>query len=41
MTRGSVQVGGKMMEVATVRITDTGKDALVSEDCSTVDESTF
>jgi len=32
MTRGSVQVGGKMMEVATVRITDSGRDALVSED---------
>jgi len=32
MTRGSVQVGGKMIEVATVRITDSGRDALVSED---------
>jgi len=32
MTRGSVQDGGKMMEVATVRITDSGRDALVSED---------
>ena len=31
MTR-SVQDGGKMMEVATVRITDSGRDALVSED---------
>ncbi len=32
MTRGSVRVGGKMIEVATVRITDSGRDALVSED---------
>jgi hypothetical protein len=26
-----VQVGDKMIEVATVRITDSGRDALVSE----------
>jgi hypothetical protein len=41
MTRGSVQVAGKMIEVATVRITDSGRDALVSEDRSTADKSTF
>ena len=32
MTRVGVQVGDKMIEVATVRITDSGRDALVSED---------
>jgi hypothetical protein len=32
MTRGSVQVGGKMIEVPTVPITDSRRDSLVSED---------
>jgi hypothetical protein len=32
ITRVGVQVGDKMIEVATVRITDSGRDALVSED---------
>jgi hypothetical protein len=31
MTRVGVQVGDKMIEVATVRIADSGRDALVSE----------
>jgi hypothetical protein len=32
MARVGVQVGDKMIEVSTVRITDCGRDALVSED---------
>jgi hypothetical protein len=32
ITRAGIQVGDKMIEVATVRITDPGRDALVFED---------
>jgi hypothetical protein len=32
ISRVGVQVGEKMIEVATVRMTDSGRDALVSED---------